>query len=93
MDALKDRLLREARDQGFSAARICRPEAVPEELGIIWEAWSHLQNDYVDVGHLAQFRQYVYVPAHQDTLGGDGRWVLKELRYLHHLLHLSLAGL
>ena len=30
MDALKDRLLREARDQGFSAARICRPEAVPE---------------------------------------------------------------
>ncbi|MGY3438125.1 MULTISPECIES: tRNA epoxyqueuosine(34) reductase QueG [unclassified Marinovum] len=30
MDALKHRLVREAEDVGFSAARICRPEAVPE---------------------------------------------------------------
>ena len=31
---------------------VVRQEAVPEELGIIWEAWSHLQDDYVDAGQL-----------------------------------------
>lgn len=30
MDALKQELMREAREIGFSAARICRPEAVPQ---------------------------------------------------------------
>lgn len=46
MDALKDRLLREARDVGFSAARICRPEAVPqvaERLGAFLAAGYHGQ--------------------------------------------------
>ena len=33
MDALKDRLVSEARAVGFSACRLCRPEAVPEVAG------------------------------------------------------------
>ncbi|TNF17447.1 MAG: tRNA epoxyqueuosine(34) reductase QueG [Rhodobacteraceae bacterium] len=33
MDALKERLAREAREVGFSACRVCRPEAVPEVAG------------------------------------------------------------
>lgn len=33
MDALKDRMVSEARAVGFSACRVCRPEAVPEVAG------------------------------------------------------------
>ena len=31
---------------------VVRPDAVPEDLGIIWEAWSYLLEDYVDVSKL-----------------------------------------
>ena len=31
---------------------VVRPDAVPEDLGIIWEAWSYLIEDYVDVSKL-----------------------------------------
>ena len=27
---------------------IVRPDAVPEDLGVIWESWSYLLRDYVD---------------------------------------------
>ncbi len=31
---------------------VVRPDAVPEDLGIIWEAWSYLLEDYVDASRL-----------------------------------------
>jgi carboxyl-terminal processing protease len=31
---------------------VARPDAVPEDLGIIWEAWSYLLKDYVDTSQL-----------------------------------------
>ena len=31
---------------------VVRPDAVPEDLGIVWEAWSYLLDDYVDASKL-----------------------------------------
>ena len=31
---------------------IVRPDPVPEDLGVVWEAWSHLLRDYVDPSEL-----------------------------------------
>ncbi len=31
---------------------VVRPDAVPSDLGVVWEAWSHLKQDYVDPSEL-----------------------------------------
>ncbi len=31
---------------------VARPDAVPQDLGVVWEAWSHLLRDYVDPSEL-----------------------------------------
>ncbi|WP_417525415.1 tRNA epoxyqueuosine(34) reductase QueG [Marinovum sp.] len=57
MEALKGDLLREAREVGFSAARICRPEAVPqvaERLGAFLAAGYHGQMGWL--GERAHWR-------------------------------------
>ena len=51
MTALKDRLIARALDEGFVAARVCRPDAVPEvpaRLGAFLEAGYHGQMDWME---------------------------------------------
>ena len=31
---------------------VVRPDAVPSDLGVVWEAWSHLMRDYVNPSEL-----------------------------------------